>query len=94
MSPIVNMSSQIQPAVPIQQQPNLNSAPFPPHCFVNTLNNPLQIKRNVITVDYNFTSQVLGMGINGKVLEIFHKESGEKYALKVKIAYCYFNRTK
>ncbi|KAK5894863.1 hypothetical protein CesoFtcFv8_011511 [Champsocephalus esox] len=77
------MSSQIQPAVPIQQQPNLNSAPFPPHCFVNTLNNPLQIKRNVITVDYNVTSQVLGMGINGKVLEIFHKESGEKYALKM-----------
>ncbi|KAI4823555.1 hypothetical protein KUCAC02_012136, partial [Chaenocephalus aceratus] len=39
--------------------------------------------RNVITVDYNVTSQVLGMGINGKVLEIFHKESGEKYALKM-----------
>lgn len=23
------------------------------------------------------------MGINGRVLEIFHRESGEKYALKV-----------
>ncbi|XP_029292373.1 MAP kinase-activated protein kinase 2-like isoform X2 [Cottoperca gobio] len=76
------MSNQLQPAFPIQQLPNLNSAPFP-QCFVKPFNNPLQIKRNVITVDYSVTSQVLGMGINGRVLEIFHKESGEKFALKM-----------
>lgn len=76
---------QLPPAFPTQQQqqqPNLNSAPFP-QCLVKTFNSPLQVKRNVITDDYSVTSQVLGMGINGRVLEIFHKESGEKYALKV-----------
>ncbi|XP_033483993.1 MAP kinase-activated protein kinase 2-like isoform X2 [Epinephelus lanceolatus] len=71
-----------QPAFPIQQQPNLNSAPFP-QCLVKPFNKSLQIKRNVITDDYSVTSQVLGMGINGRVLEVFHKESGEKYALKM-----------
>ncbi|KAF7653696.1 hypothetical protein LDENG_00079600 [Lucifuga dentata] len=75
------LSNQNQPAFPIQQQPNLNDAPFPQ--FVNSYNNPLQIKKNAITDDYRVTSQVLGMGINGKVLEIFHKESGDKYALKM-----------
>lgn len=43
----------------------------------------LQIKKNAITDDYKVTSQVLGLGINGKVLEIFQKKSGDKYALKV-----------
>ncbi|XP_037628516.1 MAP kinase-activated protein kinase 2-like isoform X2 [Sebastes umbrosus] len=74
-----------------QQQANLNSAPFP-QCLVKPLNNPLQIKpvnnplqikRTVITDDYRVTSQVLGMGINGRVLEIFHKDSGDKYAVKM-----------
>ncbi|KAM6981520.1 MAP kinase-activated protein kinase 2-like isoform 3-T3 [Tautogolabrus adspersus] len=75
------MSNQHQPTFPIQQQPDLNSAPFP-QCFV-TQYVPLQIKSNVITDVYTLTSQVLGMGINGRVMEIFHKESGEKYALKM-----------
>uniref|UniRef100_A0A8C7TF77 non-specific serine/threonine protein kinase n=1 Tax=Oncorhynchus mykiss TaxID=8022 RepID=A0A8C7TF77_ONCMY len=73
-----------QPAFPNQQQqqaPNLNSAPFPP--FFVKPHNPLQIKKNAITDDYKVTSQVLGMGINGKVLEIFQKGSGDKYALKM-----------
>lgn len=43
----------------------------------------LQIKKNAITDDYKVTSQVLGLGINGKVLEIFQKTTGDKYALKV-----------
>ncbi|XP_045913563.1 MAP kinase-activated protein kinase 2-like isoform X1 [Micropterus dolomieu] len=73
------MSNQHQP---IQQQPNQISAPFP-QLSVKPSNNPLQIKRNLITDDYRLTSQVLGMGINGRVLEIFHGESGEKYALKM-----------
>uniref|UniRef100_U3JCS7 non-specific serine/threonine protein kinase n=1 Tax=Ficedula albicollis TaxID=59894 RepID=U3JCS7_FICAL len=33
--------------------------------------------------DYKVTTQVLGLGINGKVLEIFSKKSGEKFALKM-----------
>ncbi|XP_035243871.1 MAP kinase-activated protein kinase 2 isoform X2 [Anguilla anguilla] len=43
----------------------------------------LQIKKNAITDDYKVTRQVLGLGINGKVLEIFQKKDGEKYALKM-----------
>ena len=43
----------------------------------------LQIKKNAITEEYKVTSQVLGLGINGKVLEIFQKKTGDKYALKV-----------
>ena len=43
----------------------------------------LQIKKSAITDDYKVTSQVLGLGINGKVLEIFQKKTGDKYALKV-----------
>lgn len=45
----------------------------------------LQIKKNAIIDDYKVTSQVLGLGINGRVLEIFQKRSGEKYALKVRL---------
>uniref|UniRef100_A0A8C9WJD4 non-specific serine/threonine protein kinase n=1 Tax=Scleropages formosus TaxID=113540 RepID=A0A8C9WJD4_SCLFO len=41
------------------------------------------IKKNAITDDYKVTSQVLGLGINGKVLEIFQKKDGEKFALKM-----------
>ncbi|MEQ2168580.1 hypothetical protein GOODEAATRI_016132, partial [Goodea atripinnis] len=43
----------------------------------------LQIKKNAITDDYKITSQVLGLGINGKVVEIFQRKTGDKYALKV-----------
>ncbi|KAF3856105.1 hypothetical protein F7725_016828 [Dissostichus mawsoni] len=43
----------------------------------------LQIKKNAITDEYKVTSQVLGLGINGKVLEIFQKKTGDKYALKM-----------
>uniref|UniRef100_A0A672HXS6 non-specific serine/threonine protein kinase n=1 Tax=Salarias fasciatus TaxID=181472 RepID=A0A672HXS6_SALFA len=40
-------------------------------------------KLNAITDDYTLTNKALGMGINGEVLEICHRESGEKCALKV-----------
>lgn len=43
----------------------------------------LDIKRNAVTDDYKISSQVLGLGINGKVLECFDKKTGEKCALKV-----------
>lgn len=47
----------------------------------------LQIKKNAITEDYKVTSQVLGLGINGRVLEIFQKKTKQKYALKVSVSY-------
>ncbi|KAG8518106.1 MAP kinase-activated protein kinase 2 [Galemys pyrenaicus] len=43
----------------------------------------LQIKKNAIIDDYKVTTQVLGLGINGKVLQIFSKKTQEKFALKV-----------
>lgn len=43
----------------------------------------LEIKRNAVTDDYKISSQVLGLGINGKVLQCFNKKTGEKCALKV-----------
>uniref|UniRef100_A0A6Q2XEB8 non-specific serine/threonine protein kinase n=1 Tax=Esox lucius TaxID=8010 RepID=A0A6Q2XEB8_ESOLU len=43
----------------------------------------LEIKRNAVTDDYTISSQVLGLGINGKVLECTNKKTGEKCALKI-----------
>lgn len=43
----------------------------------------LEIKRNAVTDDYKISSQVLGLGINGKVMQCFNKKTGEKCALKV-----------
>lgn len=43
----------------------------------------LEIKRNAVTDDYKISSQVLGLGINGKVLQCFNKKTGQKCALKV-----------
>uniref|UniRef100_A0A087XFE9 non-specific serine/threonine protein kinase n=1 Tax=Poecilia formosa TaxID=48698 RepID=A0A087XFE9_POEFO len=42
-----------------------------------------EFKRNAVTDDYKITSQVLGLGINGKVLECYCKKTGEKCALKI-----------
>lgn len=43
----------------------------------------LQPKRTPISQDYRVTGSVLGLGINGKVVECFSHRSGEKFALKV-----------
>lgn len=43
----------------------------------------LQPKKNHITDDYKLSNNVLGLGINGKVLECFSKTTGQKFALKV-----------
>ncbi|XP_062923883.1 MAP kinase-activated protein kinase 2-like [Mobula hypostoma] len=43
----------------------------------------LEIKKNAITDDYRVSSHVLGLGVNGKVLECVHKKTGEKSALKI-----------
>jgi len=77
---------------------NANSPPKFPNQQQQQQQNPaqfmlgkasLQIKKNAIIDDYKVTSQVLGLGINGRVLEIFHKRSGEKYALKVRLRHLY-----
>ncbi|XP_013393146.1 MAP kinase-activated protein kinase 2 [Lingula anatina] len=43
----------------------------------------LMVKKNPIVDDYRISNQVLGLGINGKVVECAHKPTGQKYALKV-----------
>lgn len=44
---------------------------------------PLQPRKNPISDDYRITGSVLGLGINGKVVECFSRATGEKFALKV-----------
>lgn len=45
---------------------------------------PLDPKKSLITDDYDVLSNnVLGLGINGKVVECIRKSTGLKYALKV-----------
>ncbi|CAI9740149.1 kinase-activated kinase 2 [Octopus vulgaris] len=43
----------------------------------------IHARENVISDDYKITDKVLGLGINGKVLECYHRKTWEKYALKV-----------
>ena len=43
----------------------------------------VHIKTSNLTDDYSISNNVLGLGINGKVVECTNKKSGEKYALKV-----------
>ena len=50
--------------------------------LLGTPRGPLVYKSNPITEDYKISSNVLGLGINGKVVECF-TEAGDKYALKV-----------
>ncbi|XP_071487402.1 MAP kinase-activated protein kinase 2-like isoform X2 [Diadema setosum] len=40
-------------------------------------------KRHSLNTDYEISKKVLGLGINGKVLECYDKKTGEKFALKV-----------
>ncbi|XP_076358675.1 MAP kinase-activated protein kinase 2 [Tachypleus tridentatus] len=44
---------------------------------------PLSLKTNRLVDDYIITEKVLGLGINGKVVECFSKKTKERYALKV-----------
>ncbi|XP_056102485.1 MAP kinase-activated protein kinase 2b isoform X2 [Rhinichthys klamathensis goyatoka] len=50
---------------------------------VPALKSTLKIKKKVITEEYKLAGQVLGIGINGKVWEIFQKKNGKHYALKI-----------
>ncbi|XP_054564026.1 MAP kinase-activated protein kinase 3 isoform X1 [Eptesicus fuscus] len=40
-------------------------------------------KKHAVTEDYQLSKQVLGLGVNGKVLECSHRRTGQKCALKV-----------
>ncbi|XP_032145890.1 MAP kinase-activated protein kinase 3 isoform X1 [Sapajus apella] len=40
-------------------------------------------KKYAVTDDYKLSKQVLGLGVNGKVLECFHRRTGQKCALKL-----------
>lgn len=67
-----------QPPAPSQPPPQ------PPQQFPQFhVKSSLQIKKNAIIDDYKVTTQVLGLGINGKVLQILNKRTQEKFALKV-----------
>lgn len=73
---------------PKQQQQQQQQEPAPPAADSDThfplpVYPKLDIKRNAVTDDYKISSQVLGLGINGKVLQCFNKKTGEKCALKV-----------
>lgn len=50
----------------------------------------LEIKKHAVTDDYKLSKRVLGLGINGKVLECFNKETGQKCALKVCVSCLFF----
>ena len=50
----------------------------------------IEIKNNPITEDYIVTRHVLGLGINGKVVECTQKADNQKYALKVTKLVVYF----
>jgi uncharacterized protein YcfJ len=43
----------------------------------------LKPKKHPITDDFSISGTVLGLGINGKVVECFSKTTGDKFALKV-----------
>lgn len=49
----------------------------------------LEIKKHAVTDDYRLSKRVLGLGINGKVVECFNRETGQKCALKVCV-FCLF----
>lgn len=40
-------------------------------------------KKYAVTDDYQLSKRVLGLGVNGKVLECYHRSTGQKCALKV-----------
>lgn len=64
-----------------------DSLAFPPDAesthFPMPVHPKVDIKRHAVTDDYKISTQVLGLGINGKVLQCFNKKTGEKCALKV-----------
>lgn len=73
------------PPAPFPSPPPPAPAQPPPPFPQFHVKSGLQIRKNAITDDYKVTSQVLGLGINGKVLRIFDKRTQQKFALKVSL---------
>jgi mitogen-activated protein kinase-activated protein kinase 3 len=44
---------------------------------------PFPTRRNAVTDEYEVSKESLGVGINGKVLTCWHRETRRKCALKV-----------
>lgn len=70
------------PNQPVQENPSAQQNPTAQYTSFHPRPTP-PVKKYAITDDYKVTNQVLGLGINGKVLEIYNKETREKYALKM-----------
>lgn len=61
-----------------------SGAPCGPCCAgAPALGGRREPKKYAVTDDYQLSKQVLGLGVNGKVLECFHRRTGQKCALKV-----------
>lgn len=73
----MHQNQEEQPANPAGGHQSLADLLTPAGC-------QLDFRRNAVTDDYKITAQVLGLGINGKVLECYCKETGQKCALKVR----------
>lgn len=73
----MHQNQEEQPANPAGAQQSLAGLLTPAGC-------PLEFRRNSVTDDYKITAQVLGLGVNGKVLECYCKQTGQKCALKVR----------
>lgn len=54
------------------------------------LNSRLSPKVTPITDDYEISNHVLGLGINGKVVQCYDRNTRQKYALKVSLRLCEF----
>lgn len=59
---------------------NINAQSYPPGLAQIPQLDP---KKTPITDDYEISNNVLGLGINGKVVACMRKSNGLKYALKV-----------
>jgi hypothetical protein len=55
--------------------------------FAGTNRPLLHIQKTAINEAYSVTENVLGLGINGKVVECIHRKTGRKYALKVSLRF-------
>lgn len=53
---------------------------FKQNSVTTIIRNP---KSTPITADYEISNTVLGLGINGKVVQCTNKKNNQKYALKV-----------
>nr|XP_006631241.1 PREDICTED: MAP kinase-activated protein kinase 3 [Lepisosteus oculatus] len=88
-----NGNEQEKPPEPQADPPNPTQTPSDGSALSSAVSSPplfplpghpkLEFRRNAVTDDYKVSSQVLGLGINGRVLECSDKRTGDKCALKI-----------